>query len=114
MFQRETEEHAAVEAFCLIAKNTMIVAESSMYYNCLMCCMTQESSVEQLCIPLSEEKIAIVSGCDWSGAKHWVEWWTRESHLRMLSKPFAKMAPGVWNKAQRITNGVYRKNQFLS
>ena len=39
-----------------------------MYHNCLMCCMTQESSIEQLCIPLSEEQIAIVSGCDWSGA----------------------------------------------
>ena len=39
-----------------------------MYHNCLMCCMTQESSIEQLRIPLSEEQIAIVSGCDWSGA----------------------------------------------
>ena len=34
---------AAVEAFCLIAKNIMIVAESSMYYNCLMCCMTHRN-----------------------------------------------------------------------
>ena len=30
----------------------------------------------------------------------------------MLSKPFAKMAPGVWNKAQRITNGVERTNSL--
>ena len=81
-----------------------------MYYNCLMCCMAQESSIEQLCIPLSEEQIAIVSGCDWSGAKHWVEWWTRESHLRMLSKPFTKMAPGV--KTPRSTNGVERANSL--
>ena len=77
-----------------------------------MCCMTQESSIEQLRIPLSEEQIAIVSGCDWSGAKHWVEWWTRESHLQMLSKPFTKMAPGVWNKAPRSTNGVERANSL--
>jgi len=35
------------------------------------------SSIEELCIPLSDEQIAIISNCDWSGAKHWVEWRTR-------------------------------------
>ena len=67
---------AAVEAFCLIAKNIMIVAESSMYYNCLMCCMTQESSSEKLRIPLSEEQITMflavigqVPSIGWNGGQ---------------------------------------------
>jgi len=34
------------------------------------------------------------------------------NHLRMLCKPFAKMAPGVWSKAPRSTNGVERANSL--
>ena len=30
----------------------------------------------------------------------------------MLSKPFSKMAPSVWNKAPRSTNGVERANSL--
>ena len=44
------------------------------------------SSIEKLNIAFSDEQIAIISNCNWSGAKHWVEWWTRESHLNSLAK----------------------------
>ena len=61
-------------------------------------------------VPLSAEQIAIISKCDWSGARNWVEWWTRTSHLQMPSKPFVKMASSTWNKAPRNINGVERAN----
>ena len=47
-----------------------------MYYNCLMYCMTQESSIEQLRIPLSEEQITMflavigqVPSIGWNGGQ---------------------------------------------
>ena len=59
---------------------------------------------------MSVEQMTIISICNWSGARNWVEWWTRTKHLQMLSKPFAKMALSTWNKAPRNTNGVERGN----
>ena len=43
-------------------------------------------------------------------AKHWVQWWTRPKHLKMLCKPFTEMSSGDWEKCPRNTNGVERAN----
>ena len=67
--------------------------------------------IQHLSVPLSAEQTAIISKCDWSGARNWVGW-TRTNHLQMLSKPFAKMASNTWNKAPRDTNGVKRANSL--
>ena len=104
----------AVEAFCLIAKHIMIVTEKQHVLQLfdVLHDTGKLSLIQHLNITLSAEQIAIISKCDWSGAKNWVEWWTRTSHLQMLSKPFAKMASGIWNKAPRNTNGVERANSL--
>ena len=70
------------------------------------------SLIQHLKLPLSEEQVAIISNCDWSGARNWVEWWTRTNHLQMLSKPFARMALSTWNKAPSNFNGVERANSL--
>ena len=44
--------------------------------------------------------------CNWAGAKTWVQWWTRNKHLQMLTKPFSVMNPKDWDRAPRNTNGV--------
>ena len=105
---------AAVEAFCLIAKHIMIVTEKQHVLQLfdVLHDTGKLSLIQCLNITLSAEQIAIISKCDWSGAKNWVEWWTRTSHLQMLNKPFAKMASGIWNKAPRNTNGVERANSL--
>ena len=104
----------AVEAFCLIAKHTMIVTEKQHVLQLfdVLRDSGKLSSIQHLILPLSAEQIAIISKCDWSSARNWVEWWTRTSHLQMLSKPFAKMASSTWNKAPRNTNGVERVNSL--
>ena len=104
----------AVEAFCLIAKHIMIVTEKQHVLQLfdVLRDSGKLSSIQHLNLPLSAEQIAIISKCDWSSARNWVEWWTRTSHLQMLSKPFAKMASSTWNKAPRNTNGVKRANSL--
>ena len=108
------ENRTAVEAFCLIAKHIMIVTEKQhvlQLFNVL-----HDTSkfllIQHLSAPLSAEQIAIISKCDWSGARNWVEWQIRTSHLQMLSKLFAKMVSNTWNKAPRNTNGVKRANSL--
>ena len=107
-------KRAAVEAFCLISKHIMIVNERQyvlQLFNVLRD-TSKLSLIQHLSIPLSEEQIAIISKCNWSGASNWVEWWTRPNHLRMLCKPFTKMTSSTWNKAPRNTNGVERANSL--
>ena len=49
--------------------------------------------------------------CDWTIAKHWAQWWTRSSHLKMLSKAFSPMDKKTWSKCPSTTNAVERKNK---
>ena len=46
----------------------------------------------------------------WKEATHWVEWWTRLPHLRMLCDAFRDPS-SAYEKAPRDTNGVERINQ---
>ena len=44
----------------------------------------------------SEDANFIDKQCDWAIAKHWAQWWTKSSHLQMLSKAFSPMEKEVW------------------
>ena len=46
----------------------------------------------------------------WEGASHWVKWWIRPAHLRMLSQAFTEMSKEVWEGAPATTNAVERQN----
>ena len=46
--------------------------------------------------------------CDWTAARNWAQWWTRATHLRMLSKTFSSV-PDTWTNCP--TNAVERKNK---
>ena len=104
----------AVEAFCLIAKNIMMATEKQHVLQLFDVLHNTDklSLIQHINVPLSAEQIAIVSKCDWSSAKNWVQWWTRSRHLQMLTKPFAKMASSTWIKPPRNTNGVERANSI--
>ena len=95
----------AVEAFCLIARHIMIVIEKQHVLQLfdVLHDTGKLSLIQHLKLLVSVEQMTIISKCDWSGARNWVEWWTRTKHLQMLSKPFAKMASSTWNKAPRNT-----------
>jgi len=112
--EKKENKRAAVDAFCLISKHIMIVNERQhvlQLFN-LLRDSSKLPSIQHLNIPLTEEQIAIISKCNWSGANNWVEWWTRPNHLRMLCKPFSKMTSSTWNTAPRNTNGVERANSL--
>ena len=47
---------------------------------------------------------------DWTAARNWAQWWTRATHLRMLSKTFSS-APDTWTNCPTTTNAVERKNK---
>ena len=46
----------------------------------------------------------------WKEASHWVEWWNRLPHLKMLCEPFSEADAGVFKMAPKDTNGVERVN----
>ena len=46
----------------------------------------------------------------WKKAAHWVEWWTRLPHLRMLCESFSESAGASFRRAPKDTNGVERVN----
>ena len=48
------------------------------------------SLIQHLKLPMSVEQMTIISKYDWSGARNWVEWWTRISHLQMWSNPLPR------------------------
>ena len=48
---------------------------------------------------------------NWSGAKNWAQWWTRSTHLKMLSVAFTEIDKDIWNRSPTTTNAVERKNR---
>ena len=53
----------------------------------------------------TEDANFIDEKCDWSSAKHWAQWWTRPTHLKMLSKVFS-CVPETWKNCPTTTNAV--------
>ena len=103
----------ATEAFCAIAKLVTSVKTKDDVLKCFDALQGSLplSSLNHLKLPLSDEHFTVVeTECDWSGAKTWVQWWTRKRHLQMLAKPFSIMNPDDWDRAPRNTNGVERVN----
>ena len=47
--------------------------------------------------------------CDWTSAKHWAQWWTSLTHLKMLSHVLSYV-PETWKNCPTTTNAVERKN----
>ena len=47
---------------------------------------------------------------NWSGANSWAQWWTRSTHLKMLSAAFSEMDMDIWKRSP-TTNAVERKNR---
>lgn len=47
----------------------------------------------------------------WKAAKHWVNWWRRPKHLRMLAARCSKMDSGVFNSLPNSTNAVESHNR---
>ena len=77
----------ATEAFCAIAKLVTSVKTKDDVLNCFDALQGSLplSSLNHLKLPLSDEHFTVVEiECDWSGAKTWVQWWTRKRHLQML------------------------------
>ena len=62
---------------------------------------------EFICSP--EDAKCIDESCDWTAAKHWAQWWTRSTHLKMLSRVFSSV-PESWRNCPTTTNAVERKN----
>ena len=48
--------------------------------------------------------------CDLTAAKHLAQWWTRVTHLKMLSNIFS-LEPESWVNCPASTYAVERKNQ---
>ena len=103
----------ANEAFCAIAKLITTVETKGDVLRCfdVLQGASPISSLKHLKLSISDDYIDVVeTECNWSGAKTWVQWWTRKKHLQMLAKPFSVMNSEDWDTAPRNTNGVERAN----
>ena len=58
-----------------------------------------------------EEARAADSMKDWSSAKNWAQWWTRSTHLKMLSVAFTELDGDIWQRSPTSTNAVERRNR---
>ncbi len=102
-----------VEAFKLVA-SAIPKAKSKeqvlKLFQCL-CGKCQLSEVHHAVPGLDSHHVTVVDNySNWTQAQHWVQWWTRLPHLRMLSHCFAEMSRDTWSKAPTTTNAVERKN----
>jgi len=102
------------QAFHLAAAAiTKVKTKDQIYkpFHCL-CGKKSLSEVRSLIPGLQAHHIDVVkSGSDWSAAKHWVNWWTRPNHLRMLCGPFASMSKENFAACPRTTNAVECHNR---
>ena len=57
------------------------------------------------------EGLYVDKNCNWSKAKSWAQWWSRSTHLKMLSWTLTAMSPEIWDRCPDTTNAVERKNQ---
>ena len=103
-----------IEAFCLVAaKITKATSQHEVFklFQCL-CGECTLSDVQHFIPAISSDHLAHVNASsDWSLASHWVQWWTRPSHLKMLNKCFSDMPANRWDKCPATTNAVERKNK---
>ena len=101
------------DTFCMIAKAIPTAANKM--------CVMKLFSVLRGSIPLtdvaglvprlSEEHMKDGMTTFWDCASHWVDWWTRLPHLRMLCNVFSLRENGLRKETPKGTNGVERVNQ---
>ena len=100
-----------IEAFCLVAAQiTKATSQHEVFklFECL-CGECMLFDVQHFIPAISKEHLDI--NTNWSLASHWVQWWTRPSHLKMLNKCFSDIPPNKWDKCPATTNTVERKNK---
>ena len=101
------------EAFNLVAAAIQKVHRQQHVLQLFQClCGNLDIAEVQSIVPgLSAVHIATVTeNSKWEGALHWVNWWIRPAHLRMLSQAFTDMPEAVWASVPSSTNAVERKN----
>ena len=89
--QKDNKRKLANEAFCAIAKLVTSVRTNDDVLKCFNALQGSLSltSLSHLKLPLSDEHLTVVeTECDWSGAKSWVQWWTRKRLLQNAGKTF--------------------------
>ena len=102
------------EAFKLIAAAIVKVKSQDQVLKLFQCLCGERDirDVQSLVPGLSAHHISVVCQySNWSLATHWIRWWTRRPHLRMLCIPFSDMAKSTWDRCPTSTNAVERKNQ---
>ena len=57
------------------------------------------------------EASVLVRNDKWTGARHWVDWWLRENHLKKLCKAFRDTPEEVWENSQATNNPVESINR---
>ena len=105
--ERVAKEKLEVDAFCKIAKSITEATEKQDIYKLfdVLQGAATVNSIQHINTHLTEDqkKLSITK---WKGAKHWVQWWIRPNHLRMLCKPFSEMSSSDWDNGPPNTNGV--------
>ena len=99
-------------AFNKIASRIPLQKEKSIVMKLFNCLKGSIPLNEVSFIGLTDEQTLC---CDeitrnWKEASHWVEWWTRLPHLRMLCEPFSTAEGKSFMMAPKDTNGVERVN----
>lgn len=101
------------EAFCMISRSIPHQKKKSEVMKLFNSLKGAVNIKDIMNITLSEEVIAHWKeiAAAWKESTHWVEWWTRLLHLRMLSDAFRDSHCSLNDeKAPKDTNGVERIN----
>ena len=100
------------QAFHLISAAITKAKTQDQVYR-LFRCLCGELKVWALVPGLGSHHVDIVDSGpnNWKSANHWVSWWTRANHLRMLCKPFTNMDLEHFEECPRTTNAVERHNR---
>lgn len=101
------------EAFNLVASAVQKVQTQQEVFHLFEClCGSRGINEVQSMVPglTSAHVETVKENSTWEGASHWVKWWIRPAHLRMLSQAFTEMPKEVWEGAPATTNAVERQN----
>ena len=99
----------ARQAFELIAQEIPSLKSTNEVQNCFEVLKGEKpiSTITSMVPRLTSEHTSIVNNeCKWSGAKAWVNWWTRPYHLKMLCKCQSDMTSSTWKACPSTTNAV--------
>jgi len=103
----------AREAFEIIAQGIPNLKSTDEVQKCFEVLKGEKpvSTIGEMVPRLTDSHISIVTNeCNWSGAKAWVNWWTRPYHLKMLCKCQSDMTSSTWKACPSTTNAVERHN----